>query len=402
MPRRLWVVGAVVAALAIASFIAVRAWSHTPHRPVAVPSTGLPAPVVLPPTSPLPNFGSVPPPWPTAPGACGDDAQLPIVSSMRPRQPTGIRVLVGGRGLSTVDFDAGSVARTFDTGSRTNVWQILPGSPTYVLTSTCGMPPRERLVRLDAHLHPVAQTALGNRAVLTDGTRLRLASWPENARQHGTLTPLGGGRAVRLPAGFSADAITGGVVVGSFYPGSGAGSLGLVDAATGRVRTRLGAGQTVAAGHGLVVWSSCPPSAAGPCVLYRRAVDATHTTRYRLPRPTGFTSGVLSPDGREVAFTLERARQDPRYEQGHPIPPADVAVLHLDTGALDVVPGVELPAKSAPALAFSAHSRWLVIALDGGTTTRLLAWRPGLRQPFESWPVPGRVAPPVAMAIASG
>jgi hypothetical protein len=110
-----------------------------------------------------------------------------------------------------------------------------------------------------------------------------------------------------------------------------------------------------------------------------------------LPRAPGIATGVLSADGRLLAFTLERpaldprhARQDPRYEQGHPIPPADIAILHLDTGALYVAPGIETPAKMRPALAFGTDGRWLVMALNAGTKTRLLIWRPRLTYPYES------------------
>lgn len=403
-PRRLWLGLAGVAVLAIGSFLAVRVLTHSPHRRVAVP---VPLPSFV---QPLPSLSTAPEitqlrSWPTASGACGDDTQLPLVSSViRPRPPTGIHVLVGGQGVSSVDFDANSVATAFDTSGRTYVWQILPGSPSYALTSTCGTAPRQRLLRLDSRLHPVGQISLGNRAVLTDGSHTWLTTWPDNAHAHGSLAPLGGGRAVRLPAGFSAAAITNGVAVGSFYPGSGPGSVGLVDVATGQVRRRLGPGVLVAVGHGLVVWSDCPPGAVGPCRMFGRPVDGTRTrtTIYPLPRSAGLAEGVVSPDGHEVAFTLQRAGQDPRYDQGHPMPPADVAVLHLDTGALDLVPDIELPAKSAPALAFSTNSRWLVIGLDAGTMTRLLAWHPGLRAPYETAPVLGRASMPVAMAISPG
>jgi hypothetical protein len=65
---------------------------------------------------------------------------------------------------------------------------------------------------------------------------------------------------------------------------------------------------------------------------------------------------------------------------------------------VDIVPGVELPPLGYDAaLAFSADDRWLVIALNAGTTTRLLAWRPGLRLPYECPPIPAKAlyAPPL-------
>jgi hypothetical protein len=69
-----------------------------------------------------------------------------------------------------------------------------------------------------------------------------------------------------------------------------------------------------------------------------------------------------------------------------------VVIMHLDSLQVHVVPDVEVPAKSAPGLAFSADGNWLVIAVNAGTATRLLAWQPGLDQPYESTPVPGTVA----------
>jgi hypothetical protein len=69
-----------------------------------------------------------------------------------------------------------------------------------------------------------------------------------------------------------------------------------------------------------------------------------------------------------------------------------VVIMHLDSGQVHVVPNVEVPAKSVPGLAFSADGSWLVIALNAGTATRLLAWQPGLEQPYESAPVAGPLA----------
>lgn len=81
------------------------------------------------------------------------------------------------------------------------------------------------------------------------------------------------------------------------------------------------------------------------------------------------------------------------------MPPSDIAIIDLDTGALDVVPGIELPAKMSPGLAFSADGRWLVIALNAGTNTRLLAWQHGLIDPYESTPVAGFVLGAPAIVV---
>lgn len=215
-------------------------------------------------------------------------------------------------------------------------------------------------------------------------------SYPGDGHPHGFVDPLGGGhrRDRRRQPAIHADR---------------SGALLLVDAATGRVRVDLGPGLAVAAGYGVVLWTrGCDEVSDGPCTLHRRRVAGGATASYHLPRPPGSTAGVLSADGRRLAFTLERAAQDPRYEQGHPMPPADIAILHLDTGALDVVPGVELAAKMSPALAFSTDGRWLVMALDAGTRTRLVAWRPGLTRPLESTPVAGPVSgAPAIVVLAS-
>ena len=79
----------------------------------------------------------------------------------------------------------------------------------------------------------------------------------------------------------------------------------------------------------------------------------------------------------------------------------DIAIMRLDTGRLDVVPGIELPTTSQPGLAFAGRDGWLVIALDAGSRTRLLAWRPGLRQPYETTALPGLVHDPPTLVVTS-
>jgi hypothetical protein len=139
----------------------------------------------------------------------------------------------------------------------------------------------------------------------------------------------------------------------------------------------------VMTGPGMLVWAEgCDPAADRPCMLHVRTVATAATRTYRLPRPA--FGGIVSPDGREVALFLERAAQDPRFAPAHPIPPSEIAILRLDTGRLDVAPGIEVPAETFPNLAFTADGRWLAIAFDAGPKVRLLAWHPGLAHPYES------------------
>ncbi|HWD83062.1 MAG TPA: hypothetical protein VG497_29385, partial [Kribbella sp.] len=218
---------------------------------------------------------------------------------------------------------------------------------------------------------------------------------PDTDHGDGFVRPLDSDRWTRLPVGFSPYAVSGDVLVGLLDPSqSGPPSrLVLVSAVTGRTLADLGQdAQPVATGIGQVVWTTgCDASSDSPCDLHRRLLGTGATATYRLPRPACCgEAGVVSRDGKLVAFLLERPTSDPRY-QGHPMRPSDVAVLHLDSGRLEIVPGIELPAKSSPGLAFSADGRWLTIALDAGPRIRLLAWRSGLQLPYEAKAIPGQV-----------
>jgi len=68
------------------------------------------------------------------------------------------------------------------------------------------------------------------------------------------------------------------------------------------------------------------------------------TARFKLPAGRlPIPDAVFSPGGTKAALQVTRASQDPRFRTGSPYPPADVVILHLQTGRLDIVPGLELP-----------------------------------------------------------
>jgi hypothetical protein len=396
-PRPRWirigVAGAVVFALAAA--VVLRTWPHSSDR-MLVPqptSTYLPRPSRG--GSPL-----YPRPWPTAPAACGGDTDLAIVSSTEVRQATGLRLLIGGSTARTVDFDTGNSTALAGVELRLGEY-VTPAGPNVWITRICsssGPDSLSRLVRFGADGRAtVATLPPSSTDVLVDGSNVWSVSSPNDPSASSVLTPLGGGAPVQLPAGFAPAAIMDGVLVGNLV-GSPTGSDGrddplvLVNAATGQIRQPLGPGTFFAAGAGLVLWTvGCRVDSGQPCTLDASHVGIGTIRSYQLPRPPGFVAGVVSPDGQRVAFLMERADQDPRYDQGHPIPPGDVVIMPLDAGALAVVPDVEVPAKAPPGLAFSADGAWLVMAVNAGSTTRLLAWQPGLSQPYESAPVAGSV-----------
>lgn len=398
-PRGWRLAALTVLGLAVCGLVAVRVWpgSAGSQSPSAAPAGESSA------TAPA---SSGPRPWPTAPEACGGEAELPVVASGPVAQRTGIELLVGGAELLAVDFDSGSVTAV---GVRLRSGEYVVGlagtTPTYAVTGVCTTMGSSvsRLIRVGADGTSTTVALPGPvGSVLADGPWAWGVTFPDEQHPAGSLLPVGGGLRVPLPVGLWPTAVTGGVVVGGVgsSAGGGAGSLLLVDAVTGRLRGNLGAGAMVAAGHGQVLWTTgCDPSVPRPCTLHRRLVAGGATTSFRLPRPPGFAAGVISPDGRLLAFIVERAGPDPRFTAGHPLPPADVAVLHLDTGELDLVPGVEIPAKNPPGLVFSTDSRWLVMALNAGTATRLLAWRPGLPAAYETTPIPGLVWGPPAVDV---
>ncbi|MFG1622676.1 hypothetical protein [Kribbella sp. NPDC049227] len=344
--------------------------------------------------------------WPTAPGACGADTLLPIVSSAPPAERTGIQVLLGGDRLRLVDFDSGRATTLPDAVVRPGEYAaVLAGDPVtaYATTESCDESAPYAMLRISVdHRVSVIRPLGPTESPLTDGNRVWIASFASGIdNPYATIAPVAGGQPVQLPHGFYASAIVGDTIVGQMQPDPGISPtwLSLVDARTGRLQAKLEQHVApLAVGAGQVLWTSGCDDDASSCTLRRRSTAGGETLGSPLPRPA--CCGVVSPDGTRVAFLIERATTDSQFD-GHPLPPVDIAIMRLDTGRLEIVPGIELPAKSQPGLAFTGRGDWLVIALNAGSRTRLLAWHPGLRQPYETTPLPGPVHDPPTLVITN-
>jgi hypothetical protein len=400
LPRRVRHVAIGLLVLGLAAGVAVAAWPDENHdRPGAAPtSRSLPGPTPAPTAEPHRT-------WPTARAACDEQSELPLVTRAVPaRARTGISVLIGGAGITRLDFDSGRAERPvrFTVSRDEYVGTLAGGASLRIVTYNCRGPDAGRPRLFEASRTGVTAVPAPRRIddFLIDGPRMWGLHWAPDGLSPDILIPLDGGKPVRLPTRFVPEAITEGVLVGNFARSSnGPGQLLLVDATSGQVRRSLGAGQLLAASNGVLVWTTgCDAELPAPCRAHRQAIRGGPVATYPLPRPPAGSATSISPDGRYLAFALERAGPDPRFANQHPFPPADLAVLNLSSGEVETVPGIEIPAKYSAALAFTGDG-WLVIALAAGTRTRVLAWRPGLPHPMETRPVAGLITPPPPLLV---
>ncbi|MDQ2751136.1 MAG: hypothetical protein M3Y44_16635 [Actinomycetota bacterium] len=341
-------------------------------------------------------------PWPTATAGCGGQAYLPLVSSaLSLAERTGLQVRIGPQ-LNTVDVDQARVSPqpNLRLAAGEFVSQLAPDGPGSVaLINTCDQGAPSRVVAVDA-AGQVRQVAVGHfDGLLAGGGHPWAYQYPAGNSAPEGLNPLNGGAPLTLPAGFGVVGAYQDLIIGYQAPPAGsdpntAGPLVILDPATGRVNATVGPGSAAATvSAGLILWTDGACTAALPCVVHRYelATGASSSRDYHLGLATDayLGYGLVSPDQRLLAFQLHRPAPDPRFDQGHPGTPTDIAVLHLDTGQLDTVPGIELWAKAGPGLLFSPDSRWLIIGLDEGTGTSLLLWHPGLSHPAAVVEVPG-------------
>ena len=404
LPRWVRVAGGVLA-VAVVGVLAVRALDrgNGGSHPAALsdsqtkpPSTSH-SPQIAPPLFRQPGGPRILPAWPTAQGACDNQPQVALVFGQQRAHGTGLHLLVGGTRVWRVDFDRGtqSPVRTPALGGRAYIQQIA-GSTAVVYDCRTSL---TRTLTLGSDRPAVSN--VGPVDVYQDGRRTYVVR-EATARHPQPLLSTPGRPSVQLPRHYTVTGITDGVVAGSALLGGEYVGM-LLDAGTGRITTRLIRGQPVAAGGGVVIsQAACDVGRRAPCTLRSTSVSDGATHSYRIPRSPGIVPGVLSPDGREYAFLLERSRPDRHYSMGYPIPPADIAWLHLDTGRLDVAPGIELPGKVALSLAFAPRSDWVVVALDQGVATRLVAWHPGLAKLQEAAPIVAPASSQAGLEVIAG
>ena len=240
-------------------------------------------------------------------------------------------------------------------------------------------------------------------------------AWAVTYAPHTVLTPLNGGRKITLRARTDPVADTADGLVVAHRPRTGRpDTIELIDPGTGALLRRLAEGSPLgAAGH--VVLVSLPgcgaPLTHSRCTL--ESIDlrtGRPTATFEMPLGRAPVSGavfspdsaVFSPDSTEAAFQLTRAGQDPRFTTGSPFPPADVVVLHLRTGSLDIVPGLELPPETGAGLVFDPTGSWLLAMVSEGDRGELLAWRQGMTGPALVTSLPGPLmAPPPVLRASS-
>ena len=386
-PRWVWAVAGVAAVAVLAGVVVARTGPH--HAATSAPAATAPGPGARPPAGRAA-------PWPSAMGACGSPVYLPQVQLAGQLTRFTEQVLVGGTGVRQVTLGAVSGPVPGLPGHSRLVTKLVAGpGAAYAFDVPC--PSSSGSVRVYRIVAGAAHRLGITAFVLLGGPRHAWAvAYPPRVR----LTPLNGGRAITLKTTMNpaADTAAGLVVVAYHRRASRVGTVELLNPATGALLRRLAEGDTVgAAGHLVLV--SRPGCGAlltkRTCTL--ESIDLT-TGRpiATVELPAGrvpVSDAVFSPDGTLAAFQLARARQDPRFSTGLPVPPSDVAVLHLHTGRLDIVPGLELPPQTASGLAFDPTGRWLLATVSEGDHGELLAWRPGMPGPALVTSLPGPLGP---------
>ena len=219
------------------------------------------------------------------------------------------------------------------------------------------------------------------------------------------LTPLDGAPPITLaPASYLVADVAAGLVVGQNDPSDAdtPPSLELVDSATGAVVHALGAGYPLGAqGNSLLVQGGGCSASTTPaaCTLVDIEVSTGKVTAtVALPAGSVPTSdAVFSADGTRAALQITQAEPDPRFSTGHPFPPSEVVMVHLDTGVIGRVANMVIPPKTVLGLAFSSSGEALFITVGEGADSDLLVWQDTMVSPAFVTTLPGAVtgAPPI-------
>lgn len=350
-------------------------------------------------------------PWPQGTGVCGSSLELPQISSDVLTESTRTTVPVAGALPAVVNVDTGQ--RSDIPGLRLRPDQyasaiVRSGSADYVLVRSCQRRWMATVVRTQAG--QPQQVVSGDRAVFGLIGDDAGAVWAEAYPNATKVTPAEAvgtvlvrldrpAPAVRLPAALNVVGIAGNQVAATAAGPPQAVTLSRLyrfDLTTRRA-SLLGMAYSATESRGVLLWTSTPCSAIGACALrsYDLRTGSAGLQDFHLPLGSGVTGGVLSPDGRRLAFALQREIPDAYYRSSSSQNnPADLVVLDLTTGVVDPVPNLELPPDDDPAITFSADSNWLIVALPADGGIDVYSWRSGMTMPQltprpESWAWPG-------------
>ena len=403
-PRWVWAVAGIAVVAVLGGLVVARTGAHH-ASPSKKPATAA-SPVA---GSLAPVAGPTAPPWPSTAGACGSSVDLPQIHLARQHAHVHARLLIGGAGLREVTLGgavSGPLPGLPEHGRLVTNVVAGPGAG-YAFDTPCssstGSVRIYRIVAGAAHRLGVSADAL------IGGPHFALAmTYRSSAVLTQVLSPPAGSHAARFRS--STDPVadtTAGLVVVPLRPLAGQRhAVELVDPNTGVVLRRIGQGFPMgAADHVLLVsLHDCPGVLTqSTCTLESvdlstgRPIATIKLPAGRFPVGGDLSSPVFSPDGTLAAFQLARAGRDPRFTAAFPGPPSDVVVLHLRTGSLDVVPGLELPPGTWAGLAFDPTGRWLLATVSEGDRGELLAWRRGMPGPALVTSLPGPLdeAPPL-------
>lgn len=367
-PRRSTRAIAVLVAVALAGYAIYSVVSDTGSAPQGAPATPHRAPASGQPAGPVGRGHD----------SCGTLDLLPVADPRRlDDRPSG-RLLVGGRGLRSLDLETGRVSQVPGMGANEAVLDLRRGADTtYVLSQAVELCSYRRTFAYRLHggrlqRLPGAGTA---DALLTGPQGAWLQAFGTDGAYTGlALRPLQDGPTLR-PHGYPvADTGAGIVVESGGTPDTP--RLALLAPDGHKIRD-LGRGVVYGVSHdGRLLVADTDCGRRGSCGLTTRdTASGRGGPRIFVPHGRSVVSpAVFGPHGHFVAMLLSRRQDDPRWRAAHPGPPADVAVLNLDTGDWLTMPDLELPPKSQAALAFDGTGEWVLVGVDYGDRTRIFGW----------------------------
>lgn len=353
----------VVAAAVLVGFGVWRSWTpaKTADEPRAASSTAPRSPAI-----PATPSGS--------PARFSLDAQTDV-------GPPGLRLEVGGSAPVVVDAQAGRPMplprlRRLASGESVELGR-LPGATVALVRD-------QSYAVVDLFVLPDdggSITSLGQFDGVIRAMDSSLLVYDSGAnRPPGRLVSLTAGgrlrweRAFAVPTAVQADTAHGLLIHEMPDPPSTDGPLQLVDPRTGGLRRQLGRAQDVVAStNDAVAWVQ---AGCDDCQLTVTSLASARNARYTMPDGRLPAYAAFSPDQRLLALSFSGLHDfTPGLDRD-----GFVAVLDLQSGHLQTVPGLTTEAKSAATLAWSPDGDWLALGVRSPVQSyhdRLVLWRPG-------------------------